>query len=160
MKQPITFSGTEKWPVAIASLALLLALAWPAAQNRAEQPTDDFPLSYYPMFSQERDTVYSLHYIVGYDSLRRRYPIPYHLIGTGGFNQVRRQINRQAKNDQGGVLLEKVAACIASRKSAPYCHLVALELVKGYYHLDNYIAPEGKQPLREKIVAQQNIQRP
>jgi hypothetical protein len=157
-----SFKDTDppKWPIALGSLLMLILLAWPVGQNRAKQPVDDFPLSYYPMFSHQRDTSYGLYYIVGYDSLRQRYTIPYEIIGSGGFNQVRRQINRQAKNGQGDQLLETVAQRLAAKKSAPWQHIQAVKLVKGYYHLERFFEPDGKLPLREKIIAQQPVIRP
>ena len=42
-----------------------------------------------------------MYYFVGYDSLQNRYKIPYKLIGTGGFNQVRRQLQKSARQGKG-----------------------------------------------------------
>jgi hypothetical protein len=82
------------------SLVTVLVILAPIVQNRQPEPMDNFPLSYYPMFSAERSGPEQLTYLVGIDDRGNRLPIPYTLAGTGGMNQVRRQINKYVSRNQ------------------------------------------------------------
>ncbi|MEL7119059.1 MAG: hypothetical protein AAFO07_06450 [Bacteroidota bacterium] len=144
----------------ICTLLLLGAILAPITENWKAKPKDDFPLSYYPMFSHKRGETYSLRYIVGYDANGERYKIPYKIIGTGGFNQVRRQINKWSKRGEGQVLLTQVADRIVNYEKKPYSDLVRLQLVKGTYHFDTYFLTDDKSPIKEKIISEKKIDRP
>ena len=144
----------------ICTLLLLGAILAPITENWQAKPKDDFPLSYYPMFSYKRGETYSLRYVVGYDANGERYKIPYKVIGTGGFNQVRRQINKRSKRGEGEVLLTQVADRIVGYDKKPYSDLVQLKLVKGTYHFDTYFLTDDKSPIKEKIISEKKIDRP
>ena len=73
---------------------MVAAVFSPVAENWRDHPSDGFPLSYYPMFSRQRGEVYRQTHLVGVDAENNRILIPYRFAGAGGFNQVRRQINR------------------------------------------------------------------
>jgi hypothetical protein len=142
------------------SAVTLMAILWPVRENWHKKPKDNFPLSYFPMFSHQRDSINTVNYFVGYDSLGQRYYIPYDMIGSGGFNQVRRQINRKVKTEKGEKLVQKVAKKLSQSPNTPYCHLVRVALVQGDFHLDNYFLQGEKTPLSEKIISTQTIERP
>src|SRR5262245_34764942 len=72
------------------SLAMVGAAMWPIQQNWREKPRDNFPLSYYPMFSAKRDKIETFYYVLGRDAEGGRYYLHYRLIGAGGLNSVRR----------------------------------------------------------------------
>ena len=112
------------------------------------------------MFSYKRGETYSLRYVVGYDANGERYKIPYKVIGTGGFNQVRRQINKRSKRGEGEVLLTQVADRIVGYDKKPYSDLIQLKLVKGTYHFDTYFLTDDKSPIKEKIISEKKIDRP
>lgn len=131
----------------------------PILQNWAKKPKDSFPLSYYPMFAKKRSQNYGLYYVVGLDTLGKRIRIPYKLAGTGGFNQVRRQINRARKKEGGLPFLKKTANRIAENKSKFYGSLAALELVKGYYPLEGYFLNNDTLPILERKVAIYKIEK-
>ncbi len=141
------------------SLGLVLVIMWPVHQNWAENPKDDFPLSYYPMFSHKRKTTHSLPYFVGYDASGQRYCIPYKYVGPGGFNQVRRQINKRARAGNVEKITKKVARRLAKCKDAPLNNLVRVEMVRGKYDLDEYFLTDNKSPIKEKVYAYQNIEK-
>ncbi len=145
---------------AFCSLLVLGAIFWPVSENWKAKPKDAFPLSYFPMFSYKRDAVHELSYFVGYDANNNRYQIHYDYIGSGGFNQVRRQLNKKVRRDKGPQLTEKVAKRLAKSKDAPYSDIVRVDLVTGHYHLENYFLKGEKQPLSETVLASKTIERP
>ncbi len=148
-------------PLAAAfSLAVLLAILWPIRQNWQPKPKDDFPLSYFPMFSHKRGATYKVNYFIGYDDQGQRYCVPYRFAGSGGFNQVRRQINKKVKRGKGASVLDKVAERLARSEQEPYLRLTRVALVTGEYHLDDYFLKNHKMPLYEEVLAEKTIERP
>ena len=145
---------------AIFSIVVLLLVLSPVVENWSKTPKDNFPLSYYPMFSKKREATYTLRYVVGYDEQQRRYHIPYHYIGSGGFNQVRRQINKQCKNGKSKKLAKKVARRLAKSKEPLYQNLERIEVVKGTYNFETYFVKGDKTPLQEKILCTRKIVKP
>ncbi|WP_282085009.1 hypothetical protein [Aquimarina algiphila] len=151
------YSQKQAMWVSILIIALILS---PIAENWASKPKDNFPLSYYPMFSKKRKATYGLYYFVGYDTTQKRHKISYKIAGTGGFNQVRRQIRKAARSDRAQAFTQKVAEKIANKKGYPYSNLVRIELVKGYYHLENYFLKKDTLPVHERKVAFYKIEKP
>ncbi len=149
----------KKSVASVFSLAVCLAIMWPVHQNWVKNPKDDFPLSYYPMFSHERKETHSLPYFVGYDASGDRYCIPYKYIGTGGFNQVRRQVNKRARNGDVEKITQKVARKLAKCKEYPLNNVVRVEMVRGKYNLDEYFLSDNKLPIKEKVYSYQNIEK-
>lgn len=150
----------QKTVAVIFSIVLLGLMLSPVVENWRNLPKDNFPLSYYPMFSKKRESTYTLRYLVGYDSAQQRYHIPYHYIGNGGFNQVRRQINKQCKNGKSKKLAKKVARRLAKTKDVPFANLERVEVVKGTYDFETYFSKGDKTPLSEKVLSTQNIVKP
>ncbi|NAS11859.1 hypothetical protein [Poritiphilus flavus] len=145
-------------PQAILFSAVFLGIVIsPIAQNCARKPKDSFPLSYYPMFAKKRSENYGLYYVVGHDTLGNKNRIPYRLVGTGGFNQVRRQINRGPKKERGIPFLKKVSQTLAHKDVKLYKKLVHLELVKGYYHLENYFLHKDTIPVLERTISKYKL---
>src|SRR5213080_1334672 len=56
---------------------LMGATVAPVAQNWRPHPKDDFPFSYYPMFSEKRGEIYAVSYMVGLDGQGSRTLISY-----------------------------------------------------------------------------------
>lgn len=142
---------------AIFSIVVLLLVLSPVVENWRKTPADNFPLSYYPMFSKKREATYTLRYVVGYDEQQQRHHIPYHYIGNGGFNQVRRQIIKQCKNGKSKKLAKKVARRLAKSKDPLYQDLERIEVVKGTYNFEIYFEIGDKTPLKEKVLYTQKI---
>ena len=140
------------WPITL-SVTICLALLWPIRQNWQEFPEDDFPLSYYPMFSHKRAPTYKAYYIVGFDAVGQRHLLSYKYAGTGGFNQVRRYINQMAREGKGDQLLERVADRWVRRRLPDPPTLSHLYLVKGEYHLEHFFGLHQRTPLREEVLA-------
>lgn len=144
---------------ALLSVALLLLVASPVRENLKAQPKDGFPLSYYPMFSLKRDTHYTVRHVVGYDHRGQAHVIPYKLLGTGGFNQVRRQVNKRCKQGKAHKLARSAAKRIARQTEAPYTDLVYVEVIKGDFHLDSFFLTHDRTPVRTKVLASEVIDR-
>lgn len=151
---------SSKLFASIFSLLVLFAILLPIRENWQKKPQDSFPLSYYPMFSLKRGETNSLNYFVGYDINGNRHYIPYNYIGNGGFNQVRRQINKQCRKGKEARLTKKVARRLAKCKEQPFNGLERVELVNGTYHLETYFLTDNKMPLEEKILHTQIIEKP
>lgn len=150
----------SKTSAAIFSILVLFAVIYPVKENWQAKPKDNFPLSYYPMFSIKRSATYSVNYFVGYDAQDTRILIPHKFAGNGGFNQVRRQINRKCKEGKEKSLTRKVARRLAKTQQSPYDQLQRVELVKGKYHLENYFTGVDKQPVKEKVLSSRKIEKP
>lgn len=145
---------------ALFSLLLLGIVLSPIVKNWHKTPQDSFPLSYYPMFSKKRAETQVVRYVVGYDAANQRHYIPYHYIGNGGMNQVRRQINKQCKKGNSEKLARKVARRLAKTQEASYQKIERIEVVKGTFHLDNYFIKGDKSPRKEKVLYAQKILKP
>jgi hypothetical protein len=142
------------------SILVLVTLMWPVHENFEKRPNDDFPLSYYPMFSHKRKATYSMPYVVGYDSLQNRYFIPYKYAGTGGFNQVRRQMRQMVREDRHEELIDRVVKRLEDSKHAPFDKLQRIELVKGKYHFEDFFLHDQREPISEKLLSTRNLTNP
>ncbi|MGH8018982.1 MAG: hypothetical protein ACREIA_11940 [Opitutaceae bacterium] len=129
---------------------MLGAVLAPVAQNWSDDPRDDFPLSYYPMFISGRDNERDITHLIGIDAQGGEHILPFRLAGPGGFNQVRKQIRKGVHMGGASDLVRQVAER-ASRNEA-YNDLVAVEVVTGVYRLDDYF--EGHiEPVRRRVHA-------
>lgn len=84
--------------------ALLTIVAAPVLQHRRARPVDGFPLSHFPMFSARRGSTGRVVHVV-VDDAEGSHPVHFRKLGTGGFNQVRRQISRRARTPEGAAAL-------------------------------------------------------
>lgn len=132
-----------KWLAGSASLLAVGAVLWPIVENWREHPRDGFPLSYYPMFTAKRSETVSVTYLVGLDPQGGRHQIPYAYAGSGGLNQVRRQINRALREGRAEALCRNVAAKIALEGRGPLADVIGVRIVVGKYRLADYFAGEG-----------------
>jgi hypothetical protein len=126
----------QRWAASL-SLALLSAVLAPIRHNWSARPRDGFPFSHYPMFSARRRATTTVHYLAGVTAERIR--LPYRFAGTGGLNQVRRQINRLVAEGRVDVLCARVAAELARRHSGGgrYADVVAVDVMRGRFRLDD-----------------------
>lgn len=113
-----TGSQHEKALTYLAAGALVAAVLAPLRQNRRPDPRDGFPLSYYPMFSARRKRTGTVVHLEAVDTGGRHRPLDYHCAGTGGFNQVRRQIARTVRDGRAQDLADQVAARLTTRPGA------------------------------------------
>lgn len=128
----------QRWAASL-SLALLSAVLAPIRHNWSARPRDGFPFSHYPMFSARRRATTTVHYLAGVTAGGERIRLPYRFAGTGGLNQVRRQINRLVAEGRVDVLCARVAAELARRHSGGgrYADVVAVDVMRGRFRLDD-----------------------
>ena len=136
---------------ALVSFLMLAAVFSPVAENWRDNPSDGFPLSYYPMFSTQRGEVYRQTYLVGVDAENNRILIPYRFAGSGGLNQVRRQINKMVRDGYVGELCRSVASRVSRRTSVPFNSVVKIQVVTGTYRLADYFGLRRDTPEVERI---------
>jgi len=129
----------SKLGATVASILLIVAILYPIRENWGKKPEDSFPMSYYPMFTNKRGKAYKM-------------------AGTGGFNQVRRQIKKVAKRKKGRKkLLKKVAKRISRTKEAPYSEIVEVQLVQGVISFERIFEQKEIRADTEKILASQTV---
>ena len=150
--------GRGKLRAVCLSLALIGAVLWPIQENWREKPRDNFPLSYYPMFSAKRKAIESFNYLAGHDEQGNRYLIPYKFVGVGGLNSTRRQIGRIVREGRADELAQSVARRLARQKRAPWSQIVSVAVVTGRYGVDDYFHGR-KEPVSEKIRATCPVER-
>jgi hypothetical protein len=143
---------------ALFSLLVVLVVLSPIVQNWLPRAADNFPLSYYPMFSYERPVEERLNYLVGLDASGTRIGIPYTRAGSGGMNQVRRQINTRVSRNQSAQLCESVSQRIARSRSAYYTRIQTVQVVTGDYNLDEFFTA-SKLPRSEQVRASCTVKR-
>jgi hypothetical protein len=151
-------SNRGKPRAALFSLFLIGAVLWPIQQNWRDDPRDDFPLSYYPMFSFKRDPIETFYYVVGRDQQGARHYIRHKLIGDGGGNQVRRQLRRIIKEDRAAELAQTVAKRLAREEKAPWCNIVSIDVCRGKFAVDDFFHGH-KEPVREQVKASCEVRR-
>lgn len=122
------------------SVAVCAAILLPIGQNWAEDPRDGFPLSYYPMFTDERNGTTKLYHLVAIDEAGVRHPVPYRTIGTGGFNQVRRQTRRLMRDDGAEALCREVAERITEENRPATDDWIEVRAVVAHYDFDRFFA--------------------
>lgn len=130
----------EKGLAGVFSALLIGAVLLPVVQNWREQPKDGFPLSYYPMFSLKRPDSATVRYLVGLDAHGGRHLLPHTYAGTGGLNQVRRQINKVVRGGKADTLCRLVAAKVAQGDEERFAGVVTVQVVVGKYRLTDYFA--------------------
>jgi hypothetical protein len=143
---------------AFLSLVMIGAVLWPIHQNWRNDPNDNFPLSYYPMFSNRRDAIENFWYVLGRDAQGKRYLIPYKLIGDGGGNQVRRQLRKIMNEGRAPELAQSVAKRLARRDKAPWSEIVTVEVCRGKYVVDDFFRGK-KEPVSETIAGSCPVER-
>jgi hypothetical protein len=149
--------ASPKWAASLLSFVFLAAVLTPIVENWHEPPRDDFPLSYYPMFSFEKGDRQRVTYLVAYDSANNRFLLPYWYAGLGGMNQVRRQINKLVDRGQASRLCRNVASRVARSPDLP-SDLNMVEVTTGVFQMTQFFAGD-RVPVSESVRAQCLVQR-
>lgn len=140
------------------SAALTLLVLSPVRQNWRDRKRDGFPLSYYPMFSARRGKRVNLVYVLGLTASGERRLIPYSYVGTGGLNQVRRQLGRLIRSGTADAACEAVARRLAASRDRPLADVVTVQVVRGRFLLTGDFTSE-KEPVSECVYATRTIDR-
>jgi len=150
--------GASKWLAAGLSVVMLVVVLLPIRENWKAKPKDNFPLSYFPMFSEVRGETYKVTHIVGLDAQANRHLVRRTFAGTGGFNQVRRQVRKTVRDGGSANLCQSVAARVAKSKQTALADLNQIRIVTGEYKLNEFFAGDRK-PVREVIHATCGVER-
>lgn len=144
-------SFSKAWACAV-SIAVMGIVVSPLAQNWSSAPQDDFPLSYYPMFTKSRDDEVKITHVVGLDEKGNAYRIRYNVLGSGGMNQVRKQVRRQVKAGNADELCQDVAKRISKKESGPLSGIDSVAVLTSSFELDQFVKGTGK-PRRQTVQA-------
>jgi hypothetical protein len=137
---------------------LVALIMYPVKENWSAKPVDDFPFSYYPMFAKKRGKTYKIYHAVGYNAKGERHFIPYKMLGTGGFNQVRRQVSKRCKSKSGSAkLVARVARRLGKNPGLFDEPMVRVDLVKCTYDLDAFFVQKQHRPLKEKVIVTASV---
>ena len=137
---------------------LVGAVLSPIGQNWQKTPQDNFPLSYYPMFSARRDAVETFYYVVGMRADGRRTQLPHTVIGNGGENQVRRGLRKIIEDGRAPDFAQEVAKRVAGKTGRRYRNIVSVAVCRGKYSVDDWF--QGKrQPLSEVVTGSAAVER-
>lgn len=153
-----TFVGSRTG-ACIVSLGIAAIAALPVIQNWMPEPVDDFPLSYYPMFSKVRNDTLRMTYAVGYDKEGRRHVVPYRYLGNGGYNQSRHQFRRRVMHQGADVVAREVASKIILSTDREMTSVRRVDIVTGKFSLTKFFL-EAQKPLTEKVLASHRMERP
>jgi hypothetical protein len=140
------------------SLLTVGAVIWPITWNWREKPGDSFPLSHYPMFSAKRRKKVKVFYALGLDKSGGRYQLPYTFAGTGGLNQVRKQIRIAVQRGNAEDLCRTVTKKVSRDKSGKFDRIETVKVVTGTYRLSDYFSGD-KEPFSEEVHAAMTVER-
>ncbi len=144
---------------ALTGLATVLAVSLPVVQNfRSTRSRDSFPLSHYPMFAVARPETMTVAHLVGRTSSGDCIDLSCRLLGPGGMNQHRKQIQRAARRQDRSVKLTNRLAKRVARRSA-LGDVIEVQLVTRGYRLDDWY--EGIwSPVSDVVHATSPVPRP
>jgi hypothetical protein len=148
---------SRKWIASALSIVILAAVVVPVLENWKARPRDDFPLSYYPMFTADKADRQRVTYLIVYDAGGARFLLPYWYAGQGGLNQVRRQMNKLLERGQASRLCRTVAARVA-RSGELSNDMGTVEVVTGIFQMTQFFAG-NRVPVSESVRARCAVQR-
>lgn len=148
--KPVVEHSPRIWPICF-SLLVLVIVTSPVLQNlRSDgKAKDDFPLSYYPMFSSKRQNLYQQASVVAIKQDGEKVPVHYKMLGTGGLNQNRRQLGKLLTVKKAAELrqhLSEVADRLTASDRSMYLGCVSVAAVKGTYDLNAYFTRQNQEP--------------
>lgn len=123
-------------------------------RNKIEH--DSFPISTYPMFSADRKGRVTVPHVVGITSDWQRIPLHYRHYGTGGLNQVRKQIARGVRRGDAAKIAQRYANSVAKSPRRNEVDVIRVLVVRSRFSFDDYFSTNApsKLPIRESIHAQ------
>jgi hypothetical protein len=144
---------------AVFSVVLLAVVASPVVENWKTPSHDDFPLSFYRMFSEIRGDTQRVTYLVGLDDRGGRVLLPYQYAGAGGMNQVRQQMNTLVRRGDASKLCQSVASRVA-RAGRRLPVIQTIEVTTGTFRMSEYFRGRSA-PSAENVSARCTVkQRP
>lgn len=136
----------------LAGTALVALVASPVVQNWRPRPerVDDFPLSYYPMFSAKRGATGTVHHLIGLDAEGGEHLLHFRHAGSGGLNQIRRQITRRVKQGRADAVARTVAESVALSGGSTERRIERVQVVTSRHRYDTFFG--GDRTPRERTV--------
>jgi hypothetical protein len=147
----VEVSEKRRGPVLLIVCTLIVVLS-PIAQNWSAKPKDNFPLSYYPMFSALREAEYSTPTLVALNPEGKATVLSYELVGSGGFNEVRRQVRSRIAKNKAKSLCRKLARRVAREEDLRSLDLSSIQIITATHNIDAYFAG-NKTPVKQKVHA-------
>ena len=149
----------ERFWAALVTVGVVGTALVPLRQYRRPigERTDGFPMSYYPMFSARRGQFGHVTYAVGVTEDGGRRNLPYDVLGTGGVNQVRKQLSRAVRRGEQQAHADRLAAAVALHPDHTDLRLV--EIVRGQFDLDDCLT-NGHARGAETVLASAQVMRP
>lgn len=151
-------SATERdlWALTagVAFAAVLLSPLRHYFNGKDKNEQDSFPLSTYPMFSDDRKDRTRIPHVAGFTADGRRIAPHYSHFGAGGLNQVRKQITRMVRQGRSVEVAQRYADALAEQQRRPAttgqgpgalrrrkeADIVRVEVVRSRYFFDTYYA--------------------
>lgn len=144
----------KKILISIISFVFVLVVLSPITQNWKQKPKDDFPLSYYPMFSFKRDNYLYIAYLKGIDEEGKHYKVPYdYVIKGAGFNRSRKQISKTLINNKAMELCKQTLRNLNTVDKEPYNKITEVIVLSGQVHIDKYMKGIKRFRYRNRIYA-------
>ena len=110
------------------------------------------------MFSARREAKETFFYVVGRDGQGGRHYVPYKMIGSGGGNQVRRQLRRIINEGRAPELAHTVARRLARQENAPWSEIARVEVCKGKFDVSDFFHGH-KDPVEEQVKGASEVKR-
>ncbi|NUL46278.1 hypothetical protein F7P69_13895 [Cellulosimicrobium funkei] len=166
--------ATERdlWALAAgaAFAAVLLSPVRHYFNGKDKNEEDSFPLSTYPMFSDDRKDRTRVPHVAGFTADGDRIVPHYSHFGAGGLNQVRKQITRMVRQGRAVEVAQRYADALAEqqRRSAGQgtgpgaqrrrkeAGIVRVEVVRSRYFFDTYFAGNST-PQMETVHARADV---
>ena len=144
----------KKIVIFIISLVFVLVVLSPITENWKQKPKDDFPLSYYPMFSFKRNNYLYIAYLKGIDEKGKNYKIPYEYVIKGaGFNRSRKQISKALINNKAMELCKQTLRNLNTVQREPYNKIKEVIVLSGQVDIDEYMKGIKRFAYRNRIYA-------
>ncbi|MEV4901706.1 hypothetical protein AB0K08_10240 [Citricoccus sp. NPDC055426] len=138
----------------VAFAAVLLSPVRHYFNGKDKNEQDSFPLSTFPMFSDDRRDRTRIPHVAGFTADGRRVTPHYSHFGAGGLNQVRKQITRMVRQGRGVEIAQRYADALAEQQRRPApagqgpgalrrrkeADIVRVEVVRSRYFFDTYYA--------------------
>lgn len=141
----------ERLATAVATLAVIAFLAWPASWKKGR---DSFPLSPYPMFARKKTSpMMSLEYAVALDAMGERSFVAPSYVGSGEVLQARALISGAIRRgpDSAQQFCRELLGRL--RASAAHRDTVELRLVRGRHNAVAYLQSDQSESVEKVVVS-------
>ncbi|GAA1132804.1 hypothetical protein [Citricoccus alkalitolerans] len=140
--------------VGVTFAAVLLSPVRHYFNGRDKNEEDSFPLSTYPMFSEDRKDRTRVPHVAGFTADGGRVVPHYSHFGAGGLNQVRKQVTRMVRQGRAVEVAQRYADALAvqqrrtaglgmspaAQRRRKEAGIVRVEVVRSRYFFDTYFA--------------------